>query len=262
MDRETHAARPTTGGAMFALLYRPGPRWVRGEPLDRQPLAAHRAYLEGLARAGRVAIAGPLLDAAEGLAVLRVADAEAAAAVLADDPAVHDGVLVGEVRRWLPLIGDMAAGQRATADVEAVRRVFAAVEARGDPAEREARRAVYRDCYAPEAAIHDAPSLPYGGDYEGLDAVERHAWGYNAAWNGLQDAAERALDPEFLAGGDRVAVLWRQRGHDPVTGERFDMPAVSVFELRGCRVVDARMFHFDAGAAAAFLERAKAAAAL
>ena len=99
MDRETHAARPTTGGAMFALLYRPGPRWLRGEPLDRQPLAAHWAYLEGLARAGRVAVAGPFLDAAAGLAVLRVADAEAAAAVLADDPAVRDGVLVGEVRR-------------------------------------------------------------------------------------------------------------------------------------------------------------------
>ena len=73
--------------------------------------------------------------------------------VLADDPAVRDGVLAGEVRRWLPLIGDMAAGQRAAANVEAVRRVFAAVEARGDPAGREARWAVrwavYRDCYAP-----------------------------------------------------------------------------------------------------------------
>ena len=69
MDRGTHDARPATGGALFALLYRPGPRWARGEPLDRQPLAAHRAYLEGLARAGRIALAGPFLDAAAGFAV-------------------------------------------------------------------------------------------------------------------------------------------------------------------------------------------------
>jgi uncharacterized protein len=261
MDRETHAARPAIDGALFALLYRPGPRWVRGEPLDRQPLAAHRAYLEGLARVGRVAVAGPFLDVAAGLAVLRVVDQEAAAAVLADDPAVRDGVLVGEVRRWLPLVGDMAAGRRAPANIETVRRIFAAVEARGDPAGQEARWAAYRDAYIPEAAIHEAPGLPYGGDYEGPGAVDRHAQGYGTAWDGLQDAAERALDPEFLAGGDRVAVLWRQRAHDPATGERFDMPAVSVFELRGGRVVDARMFHFDAGAAAGFLERATPAAA-
>ena len=58
-----------------------------------------------------------------------------------------------------------------------------------------------------------------------------------------------------------MAVLWRQRGHGPATGERFDMPAVSAFEPHGGRVVDARMFHFDT-AAAAFLRRAGAAASL
>jgi ketosteroid isomerase-like protein/uncharacterized protein YciI len=260
MDHEAHAARPATADALFALLYRKGPRWVQGEPLERQPLAAHQAYLEELAWAGRVAFAGPFLDAGAGLAVLRVPDAEEAAAVLADDPAVRDGVLVGQVSRWLPLIGDVAAGQRAAANVEAVRRVLAAIEARGDGAGWRARWAMYRDAYAPEAAIHEAPSLPYGGDYEGPDAVERHARVYGAAWDGLQGAAERALDPEFLAGGDRVAVVWRQRGRDAATGERFDMPAMSLYELRGGRIVDSRMFHFDAGAAAAFLRRAKPAA--
>ncbi len=124
MDGEAHSTRPTAG-ALFALLYRPGPHWVHGEPLDRQPLAAHLAYMEELSWAGRIALAGPFLDAAAGLAVLRAADAEAAAAVLANDPAVRDGVLVGEVRTWLPLFGDVVEAQRA-ANVETVRRIFAA----------------------------------------------------------------------------------------------------------------------------------------
>ena len=124
MDGEAHSTRPTAG-ALFALLYRPGPHWVHGEPLDHQPLAAHLAYMEELSWAGRIALAGPFLDAAAGLAVLRAADAEAAAAVLANDPAVRDGVLVGEVRTWLPLFGDVAEAQRA-ANVETVRRIFAA----------------------------------------------------------------------------------------------------------------------------------------
>jgi uncharacterized protein YciI len=81
--------------------------------------------MEELSWAGRIALAGPFLDAAAGLAVLRAADAEAAAAVLANDPAVRDGVLVGEVRTWLPLFGDVAEAQRA-ANVETVRRIFAA----------------------------------------------------------------------------------------------------------------------------------------
>jgi uncharacterized protein YciI len=113
MDGEAHSTRPTAG-ALFALLYRPGPHWVHGEPLDRQPLAAHLAYMEELSWAGRIALAGPFLDAAAGLAVLRAADAEAAAAVLANDPAVRHGVL-----------GDVAEAQRA-ANVETVRRIFAA----------------------------------------------------------------------------------------------------------------------------------------
>ncbi|MBD0270641.1 MAG: nuclear transport factor 2 family protein [Acetobacteraceae bacterium] len=262
MDHGRQAARPTPG-ALFALLYRPGPRWVPGEPAKRQPLAGHLAYMEELSRAGRLALAGPFADEPpSGLAVLRAADAEEAAAVLAGDPGVRDGVLDGEARRWLPFFGDAAAAPRTAANVETVRRVFAAVEKRGDDAAgRDARRAAYRDAYAPGATIHEAPGLPYGGDYSGPDAVERHARGYDAAWSGSQGAAERELDPAFLAGGDRVAVVWRQRARDAATGERFDMPAVSVFELRGGRIVDARMFHFDPGAAAAFLHRAKPAAA-
>jgi uncharacterized protein YciI len=244
---------------LFALVYRPGPRWVSGAPLAHQPLGPHRAYIRGLARAGRILLAGPFLDgAAGGLVALRAPDTEAAAAVLAADPAVRDGVLMGEVRPWRVLSGD---GTASAVNLAVVRRIFEVVESRGDAGGREARWAVYRAAYAPEVAIHEAPSLPYGGDYEGPEAVARHAQGYGGAWDGLQDAAERALEPEFLAGGDHVAVLWRQRAHDPRTGERFDMPAMSLVTLREGRVVESRMFHFDAGAAAAFLARAGAAGA-
>jgi uncharacterized protein (TIGR00369 family) len=116
---------------------------------------------------------------------------------------------------------------------------------------------VYQQAYDPEVVIHEAASLPYGGDYQGAADVARHALGFNAAWTDLQSHEERALEPQFFAAGDRVAVLWRQRAHNPWTGERFDMPVVSVYRMRAGRVVESRMLHFDAAAVRGFLERAQ-----
>ena len=65
------------------------------------------------------------------------------------------------------------------------------------------------------------------------------------------------MEPEFFAEDNSVAVVWRQRAHNPRTGERFEMPAVGVYQMHDGRVVDARMFHFDSDAARSFLERAK-----
>src|SRR4030095_5051573 len=61
--------------ALFALLYRPGPSWILGQPITGQPLGPHRAYIEQLFAAGRVVVAGPFLDGTSGgLAVVRRAD--------------------------------------------------------------------------------------------------------------------------------------------------------------------------------------------
>lgn len=142
------------------------------------------------------------------------------------------------------------------ANIAVVRRIFEAVETRSDPKDFAARWAAYVAVYDPNVVIHEGPSLPYGGDYSGDDAVARHAQRFGEAWEGLQSTDDRRLEPHFLTDGDHVIVLWRQRGTS-ADGEIFDMPAVSVYQMKDGRVLDSRMFHFDSSAVAGFLERAR-----
>jgi uncharacterized protein len=154
-----------------------------------------------------------------------------------------------------PRVADRMRRDGCAANGAIVRRLFEAVETRSDPKDFAARWAAYVAMYDPDVVIHEAPSLPYGGDYSGDDAVARHAQAFNAAWQGLQSITDRRLEPRFLADGDHVIVLWRQKGTS-ADGEIFDMPAVSVYHMKDGRVVDARMFHFDTAAVIGFLERA------
>jgi hypothetical protein len=78
------------------------------------------------------------------------------------------------------------------ANIAVMRRLFEAVETRGDPEDFAARWAAYVEMYDPDVVIHEAPSLPYGGDYSGDDAVARHAQAFKAAWQGLQSINDRA----------------------------------------------------------------------
>jgi uncharacterized protein len=130
-----------------------------------------------------------------------------------------------------------------------VRKLFEAV-ARRDPGE-------YFVAYHPDILISVAPSLPYGGDYKGLEGVLRHAERFRATWDRYQPEGRRELEPEFLAAGDRVFVLWRLRalGAD---GDSVDLPAVSIYRLQDGKIIESRMFNFDTVALARFLDRAGA----
>ena len=154
-----------------------------------------------------------------------------------------------------PHVADGMRRDGCAANIAVVRRLFEAVETRGDPEDFAARWAAYVAMYDPDVVIHEAPSLPYGGDYSGDDAVARHAQAFNAAWQGLQSINDRRLEPRFLTDGDHVIILWRQKGKS-AGGEIFDMPAVSVYQMKGGRIIDSRMFHFDTAAVIGFLERA------
>jgi len=84
----------------YAALYRPGPGWIPGEPIIRQPLAEHAAYLLGLHAEDRVLMGGPFADGEAGLVILQAADPAEAEALIAADPAVREGVLIAEVHGW------------------------------------------------------------------------------------------------------------------------------------------------------------------
>ena len=128
-----------------------------------------------------------------------------------------------------------------------VRKLFEAV-ARRDPQE-------YFAAYHPDILINEAPSLPYGGNYKGLEGVLRHAERFRATWDHYQPEGRRELEPEFLAAGDRVIVLWRLRAQG-ANGDSVDLPAVSIYRLQDDKIIESRMYHFDTAALVRFLDRA------
>jgi uncharacterized protein len=52
-------------------------------------------------------------------------------------------------------------------------------------------------------------------------------------------------------------VHWRQRGVTP-GGDRFDSEVLGLYRVRNGKLVQAKMFYFDAAAVAAFLKKANA----
>jgi ketosteroid isomerase-like protein len=128
---------------------------------------------------------------------------------------------------------------------ETVRRLFKAVEERD--------LAGVLAAYDENVVIREAESLPYGGEFHGHEGGQRHALGALEVWGNLQPPGERTMNAKFLdAGEDYVIVLWRQRGVSS-DGEKFDAPVVSVYRMRGGKIVESQMFHSDTKALMQFL---------
>jgi hypothetical protein len=131
-------------------------------------------------------------------------------------------------------------------NLDVVIRLFGAVEARD--------LAPMADIYDPEAVIHEADSLPYGGQYCGHRGVAEHGYRYVRAWDSLQTEQDRYLEAEFTADGDRVFVTWKQKAHG-ADGTALSVPVISTYRLRDGKIVESRMHAFDSAALASFLAR-------
>ena len=250
----------------FVILYQRGPNWIAGKPLIEQPISAHLAYMQQLCKQGAVERAGGFLDEdAGGMVLMRAADLPAAQAIVDNDPAIKDGLFVGVARPFYPMFSAAAGGTpdwestlRIQGNLQVVRLLFATVAGRADGTDLAERSAAYAAMYDEAVVIHEAPSLPYGGAYEGPVGVTHHAQAFVSAWEDLQSADEKRLGPSFFADGDRVVVLWNQKAHIDGTDERLVMPVVSVYELKDKLIAQSRMYHFDAAATRDFLGRANA----
>ena len=128
-----------------------------------------------------------------------------------------------------------------------------AVEALFDAVDRRDPAGVLA-AYAENVTIHEAESLPYGGDHSGPEVL-RHGQQFRAAWDRFQPNEQRGLDPQIITDGDHVVVQWRHRLENPKTGDSLDLPAVSVYRMENTKIIDSRMFHFDTAALLRFLER-------
>jgi hypothetical protein len=133
-----------------------------------------------------------------------------------------------------------------TENVEVIRRLFHAVEARDiEP--------MY-EIYSPEVVVREAPSLPYGGEYTGHAGILEHGIGYLETWDHLQNDEDRRMDPEFADAGERVFVCWHQRAHGR-DDTPLDLPVVSIYDLQNRRVVRSTMHHLDTAALLTFLDQ-------
>lgn len=128
-------------------------------------------------------------------------------------------------------------------NIEIVRRLFEAVERRD--------AAGVLGAYDENIVIREAESLPYGGEYQGLEGALKHARGYTGIWNELQTSDERKMDAEFFDAGGTVIVRWRQKA---VKGDKkLDLQAISIYRLRDRKIVESEMFQ-DTAAILRFLE--------
>lgn len=125
-------------------------------------------------------------------------------------------------------------------NVETIRGLFAGVEERDLEA--------YLAAGHPEVVIREPVSLPYGGEYRGLEGMRRHAAGWMRTWAVLQPGEERKLDAAFIDAGDYVVARWRLRARAPAGDGILDMPMVGIYELRDGKLVGAQMFYSDTAA--------------
>jgi uncharacterized protein YciI len=99
---------------LFTILWRPGPAWIAGRSVAEQKLNQHREYIASLAAQGLIVVAGPFLDTESGgMAVLRAAEMSEAHQIFTDDPAIREGLFVGEVRPLFVVFADPALSDRA-----------------------------------------------------------------------------------------------------------------------------------------------------
>ena len=84
----------------FVMLVK-GPGWTGKS--DSDLMKQHLAHLRSMWAAGKMVIAGPLLDdgATRGLCIYKVSSVEEARALASDDPAVKAGRLAVEVHPWM-----------------------------------------------------------------------------------------------------------------------------------------------------------------
>ncbi len=120
-------------------------------------------------------------------------------------------------------------------NMETVERLFDAVRRRDQAGVLEA--------YHPEIVIHEAPSLPYGGDYRGHAGAMQHLNGYYRTWDAFRPSTRQRHHPVFLeTTEDSVVVLWQEEAVAPGSGRRIDLQALGVYKVRDGKVVESRMF--------------------
>jgi uncharacterized protein len=151
----------------------------------------------------------------------------------AGDPSRRGGM---ESRRTTP-----------AADVlDVVTRLFRAVE-------KVDATAYFDRTYRTDVVIAEAPALPYGGTYRGIDGAVEHAVAFMDTWAPHRRPGDASMDAAIDAVPGHAYVRWTLR----VAGRGF--PFLSHYRFRDGLVAEARMYPFEADGLVAWWAELRAA---
>jgi ketosteroid isomerase-like protein len=142
--------------------------------------------------------------------------------------------------------------------VETVKRLFDAVDQHDQAAILEA--------YHPEVVIHEAPSLPYGGDYHGHEGALQHVNGFYRTWEALKpgpagkppEEVQQENSTVFLeTTQEYVVVFGINTAVESQSGRQLAVPEAFVFKMRDGKVAESWMLNQDTVAILEFLKEAQ-----
>lgn len=89
----------------FVFLHRPGPNWLKEKPVHEQPLEGHFQYMAQLSGSKILVLGGGFLDHSGAMGVLKAGSLDEAETLVAEDPAVCDGIVKTSVHPWFVTVG-------------------------------------------------------------------------------------------------------------------------------------------------------------
>lgn len=91
-----------------------------------------------------------------------------------------------------------------------------------------------------DCIFYEADSLPYGGEYRGVEAIKRGTQLMFGAWDNFNFEIT-----DYCAGGDLVTVSVRISGVGRKTGKSFSMPIIEAWRLKDGKIIEIRPFYYD-----------------
>lgn len=92
----------------YVFIHKPGPNWLRGKPVNEQPLSGHFEYMTKLEHENVLVLGGGFTDNSGAMGILRARNIAEAEKTVNADPAVQEGIVVTEVHPYyITVVGEI-----------------------------------------------------------------------------------------------------------------------------------------------------------
>ncbi|GAA2087706.1 nuclear transport factor 2 family protein [Streptomyces albiaxialis] len=99
--------------------------------------------------------------------------------------------------------------------------------------------------FAPDAVLHQAQALPYGGVWRGHEGIEACVRAMAGTWETFAFVRQ-----EFLGTGPTAVVLTEVHARSRATGREIDFPILQTATVTDGRITDIRPYYWDTAAIA------------